>query len=496
MNATPVHSLDLAIILVYLLGTTVLGIWFMGRNKTLDAYTLGSRSLPWGALGLSILATYLSSISFLANPGKTYASDWRPFVFSLSLLPACWIAARWFIPLYRSRVQTTAYDHLERRFGYWARAYAGGSLLLLQIGRIAVVLYLLALVMGELLGWEVHLVILGLGLLTLLYTALGGFVAVVWTDVAQSLVLLVGALSCVGLLLAAIPGGLGTVLEVSLSQDKLGLGGFELDFLHQGFWVILLFGLVENLRNFGIDQNYVQRFLCAPTEQAARRSLWLGGLIYIPVSALFFLIGTLLFVHYQIAPAPNLPEKPDQVFPFYIVTQVPAGLVGIIISAILAAGMSTLSSSLNSAATVWTLDFYQRGWRPDADDAQLLRTTRRATVGIGLLGTTASLAMLEVRTVLDIWWEISAVFGGGMLGLFLLGLLVPRARSRHALLATALGLLVVAWGTSSKYLSGDGPLPAFPVHSLLIGLAGTLTLLVSGWLLSRGATAKAPEKEI
>jgi len=476
-------TLDLLIIALYLLGTTIFGTWFIRRSGTLEGYTLGGRSLPGWAVGLSILGTYLSSISFLANPGKAYASDWRPFVFSLTLPLACWVAARWFIPLYRHRIQTTAYEHLEHRFGYWARAYAGISLILLQIGRVAVVLYLVALAMAQLLGWPVHWVIIGLGLLTLIYTAAGGFAAVIWTDVVQSIVLLAGAMLCVILLFAAIPGGVHTILQVSGEHAKFSLGGFSPDLLQQGFWVILLFGLVENLRNFGIDQNYVQRFLSARSDRDAIRSLWLGGLLYIPVSALFFLIGTLLFVHYQVNPVTDLPSKPDQVFPFFIVEQVPSGLVGILIAAILAAGMSTLDSSLNSSATVWTIDFYRRRLHPHATDKALLRTTRISTAVVGVLGTAAALLMIQARTALDVWWEMSAIFGGGMLGLFLLGLLVPRANAGHALIATALGVLLIAWGTLGKTLPMVSPW-GFPLHSMLIGLCGTLLILAGGWVLS------------
>jgi len=491
LNSLPL--LDLAIIALYLLGTTAFGIWFVRRSRTLEGYVLGGRALPGWAVGISILGTYLSSISFLANPGKSYASDWRPFVFSLTLPLACWVAARWFIPLYRNRIQTTAYEHLERRFGYWARAYAGASLILLQIGRVAVVLYLVALAMAQLLGWPIHWVILGLGALTLVYTAIGGFAAVIWTDVVQSLVLLVGAVLCLILLLAQIPGGWETVSRVTAEQQKFELGSLDWDLLQQGFWVIFLFGLVENLRNFGIDQNYVQRFLSARSDREAVRSLWLGGLLYIPVSALFFLIGTLLFVYYQAVPTPELPAKPDQVFPFFIVEQIPTGLVGILIAAILAAGMSTLDSSLNSSATVWAMDFYRRKLRPDADDARLLWTTRLTTVVVGIVGTGASLAMIQVKTALDVWWEISAIFGGGMLGLFLLGLLVPRANGRSALAATALGIGVIAWGTLGRDLPAESAWPAFPVHTMLIGLSGTLTILVSGWLLAGLLPAPGPK---
>ena len=484
VETTSLPSLDLLIVFVYLLGTAVFGAWFVKRNNTMEAYVLGSRKLPGWAIGISILGTYLSSISFLANPGKSFASNWNPFVFSLSLPIACIIAAHFFIPFYRKRVETTAYQHLEERFGYWARAYAGISLILLQVGRIAVVLYLVALAVSQLLGWDLITVILALGLLTIAYTAAGGFEAVIWTDVVQSIVLLGGAVLCLFLLLVNMPGGMELALDSAIEQGKFSLGTMDWDLAVQGFWVIMLFGIVENLKNFGVDQNYVQRFLSARSDKEAVRSMWIGGLTYIPVSALFFFIGTMLFVYYQAIPTLDLPSKPDQVFPFFIVTQLPTGVVGIVIAAVLAAGMSTLDSSLNTSATVWTIDFYSRWKKESADDHKLLSVTRWTTIVIGIIGTGAAMLMIEVKTALDVWWQISAVFGGGMLGLFLLGLMVPAATARAAQIATVIGIMVVAWNNLLPKFEIIPQWAVLPLHPLLVGLAGTVSILFFGWLLS------------
>ena len=485
VETTSLPSLDLIIVAVYLLGTAIFGAWFIQRNKTMEAYVLGSRRLPGWAIGISILGTYLSSISFLANPGKSFASNWNPFVFSLSLPIACIIAGYFFIPFYRKRVATTAYQHLEERFGYWARAYAGISLILLQIGRIAVVLYLVALAVSQLLGWDLVTVILALGILTIAYTAAGGFEAVIWTDVVQSIVLLGGALLCLWLLLINMPGGMSTAFDSAFEQGKFSLGTMEWDLALQGFWVVMLFGIVENLKNFGVDQNYVQRFLSAKSDKEAVRSMWIGSLTYIPVSALFFLIGTMLFIYYQAIPTPELPAKPDQIFPFFIVTQLPTGVVGIVIAAVLAAGMSTLDSSLNTSATVWAIDFYQKRKNGMADDKQLLSVTRVTTVIIGVVGTGAALLMIEVKTALDVWWQISAVFGGGMLGLFLLGLMLPTASSKTAQIATVTGIMVVAWNNLLPKFEIIPQWAVLPLHPLLVGLVGTVTILIIGWLLSQ-----------
>ncbi len=476
-------TLDLIVVLVYIGGIVAFGAWFYRKSGTLEGFTVGSRNLPGWALGLSILATYLSSISFLALPAKSYAGNWNAFVFSLTVPIACLISARYFIPLYRGRLQTTAYEHLEVRFGYWARAYCGTALILLQIGRIAVVLYLVSLAMQELLGWNIVAVIIILGFLTILYTVVGGIEAVVWTDVVQAIVLLGGGLVCGVLLLLRIPGSARDAFSMAWEQDKFGFGGWDFDLALEGFWVVFIFGIVDNLRNFGVDQNFVQRFLAAKSDDDARRSLWLGGLSYVPVSALFFLIGTLLFLFYGVhESATGLSDKADQVFPSFIVAELPAGCTGLVIAAVMAAGMSTLDSSINVSATVWVVDFYRRLVRRDADDAQLLRMTRWSSVVVGVLGTMASLWMIHQKTVLDAWWTFSSIFGGAMLGLFLVGLVVRNASSRGAMLGAAAGILVIAWGTISQGLPSRFVWLNFPYHEFMIGPVATLTIVAVAWI--------------
>jgi SSS family solute:Na+ symporter len=250
----------------------------------------------------------------------------------------------------------------------------------------------------------------------------------------------------------------------------------------QGFWVIFIFGIVENLKNFSVDQNYIQRFLSASSEKEAQKALWLGGLIYIPISALFFLIGTALYVYYLHVPAGTLPAKADEVFPFFIVHELPVGVIGLVIAAVLAAGMSTMSSSLNSSATVYTIDFYKRVLTTDANDHTQLNMIRLATGVIGTLATLASLLMINAKTALDVWWQMSAIFGGGMLGLFLSAVLMPKLKSSQALVATLAGLLFVAWATGSKLWLANSSW-GFGLHTMMIGVIGTLLIIAVAFVL-------------
>ncbi|MCH8333022.1 sodium:solute symporter [Candidatus Sumerlaeota bacterium] len=493
MNGSSLQTsaVDLAIVLFYIALIVGVGAYSFRKSRSVEGFSLGGRSLPGWALGLSIVGTLLSSNTFIGVPGKAYSANWSSFVFSLTIPIVCLVAARYFIPLYRNRRQTTAYEHLEIKFGPLARAYSALSLILLQIGRFAVVLYLVSLAMGPLLSVNVApgqenrmiaTIILVLGGLTILYTVIGGFSAVVWTDVIQTIVLAVGAVVCSLILLAKMPEGLGGFLETAMSHEKFSFGGWDFDLMLEGFWVVFIYGIIENVKNFGVDQNYIQRFLSAKSDREARKSLWIGGLLYVPLSALFFFIGTALYVYYLDAAPTDLPAEPDRVFPHFIATELPTGVRGLLIAAILAAGMSTLDSSANVSATVWAVDFYRRFIRPDCDDRRMLKVTRISTVAIGIIGTAASLLMINTRSALDVWWQISAVFGGGMLGLFLLGILIPKATPRGAAWGIIAGILAIIWGTLCQDLPGRWAALNFPFHKFLIGFVGTFAILFVGWI--------------
>ncbi len=298
----------------------------------------------------------------------------------------------------------------------------------------------------------------------------------------QSIVLFVGGILCLFLLINQMPGGWSQLSATATREHKFALGDMHFDLVIQGFWVIFIFGIIENLKNFSVDQNYIQRFLSAPSESEAKKSLWLGGLLYIPVSALFFMIGTALFVYYLNMPVESLPTKADQVFPFFIVNELPVGIVGLVIAGVLAAGMSTLDSSLNSSATAYTVDFYCRLINPNADDHTQVRIIRITTAVIGVIATLAGLMMINAKTALDVWWKLSAIFGGGMLGLFLIAFLFRRMRSRQALIATIAGVLFVAWATIGKVWYAEASW-VFPLHAMMIGVCGTLIIVLCGWLL-------------
>ncbi|MCP4147463.1 MAG: sodium:solute symporter, partial [bacterium] len=430
---------------------------------------------------------YVSSISFLALPGKSFAADWNPLVFSLSLPLAAWMAVRFFVPLYRKHGDISAYSYLEKRFGPWARNYASICYLLTQLARMGSILFLVALALNSLLGWDVVTIIVCTGILVTLYTFMGGIEAVIWTDVIQSIVLVGGALTCAGVLLFNMPEGPGQVFAIASQHGKLSLGSFGLSLSSPTFWVVLFYGIAINLQNFGIDQNYIQRYMTAKSEKEAKKSVLLGSLLYLPVSALFIFIGTELFAYYTARPellpqALKGADMADKVFPHFIVTGLPFGLKGLLIAAIFAAAMSSVDSSINSASTIVLTDFYKRYFRKDAGQKDSMRVLRVSTLTWGLIGTGVALAMINVKSVLDAWWKLSGIFSGGMLGLFLLAYFSKKAKNFSAAVAAAAGILTIMWMTFSPGM--DSAL-ASPFHSFLIPVIGTLVLFLVGVLLSR-----------
>lgn len=473
---------DLAVLVVYLAGVLGIGFWVGRRNRSSRQFMAAGGRLPGWVVGLSIFGTYVSSISFLGLPGKAYASNWNAFVFSLVIPPVTWIAVRWFVPFYRSGGEVSAYAHLERRFGTWARTYAVTCYILTHLARTGVILYLLALALAPLTGWDLVPLILVASAVVIVYAVVGGIEAVIWADALQSVVLMGGAFGCLAVIFLGMPEGPGQVFEIAVRHDKLSLGSFGPSLAESTFWVVLLYGIFMNLQNFGIDQSFVQRYATARSDREAAKSVWLGALLYLPISATFLLIGTGLFAYYAARPE-LLPEgtSPDEVFPRFIVAALPVGVSGLVIAGIVAAAQSTLSSSINCAATLILCDLYRRYLRPGAGERESMRVLRASTVLVGLAGTGVALVLIgSGKETLDLWWVFAGILSGGMLGLFLLGFLSRRATNAGAAIGVTVGVLVILWMSLSPWLPAGWGRFRSPFHSFLVTVVGTLTIFLVG----------------
>ncbi len=454
-------------------------------------------------------------------------------MYSLALPFAAAIAVQFFLPMYRRSGEVSAYSLLENRFGLWARIFTSCFYLLYQIARIGVVMYLMALPMAVLFGWDIRIVILFTGVIVTAYSFVGGIVAVIWADAIQAVVLLAGAAIALAILLWGMPGGAGEVIDVANRAGKFSLGSPDpWDVSSSTIWVVLAYGFFDNLRNFGIDQSYVQRYIAAKTDREAAKSVWVGALLYVPVSALFLFIGSSLYAYYEAHPAdtqevrmivakqkmmqsgvqedaPDYSQRlaetveglsetdlGDRVFPHFIVAHLPQGARGLLIAAIFAAAMSTVSTSLNSSATLVMSDFYKRLWRPDSTDAQHVGVLRASTIAWGAMGTMMALVMVRLTdSVLDIWWVLSGVLGAAIVGLFLLGVMVPAIRSHSAILVLILGLTLIAWMAVSKTTFWPTSLEGYasPFNALLVIVVGPSVMVISGWWLSRTRSFLQPD---
>ena len=478
------NNIDLIIFIVFTLGVVVFGCSFYQKGNTSSDFTHAGRSLPGWVVGMSIFATYVSSISYIGYPGKAFASNWNAFVFSLSIPISSYFAAKYFVPFYRKNESVSAYTFLEEKFGRWARFYASACYLLTQIARMGSILYLLAVPMYILMGWNMHMVIIATSLAIIAYSIMGGLRAVIWVDAIQGFILIGGALLCLGILCFSMPEGPAQIFSIAINApegNKFSLGEFTSDLTTSTFWVCLIYGVFINLQNYGIDQNYVQRYHTAKTDRDARFSALFGGYLFLPVSALFFLVGTALYSYYTAHPGvlpSDIAAKPDYVFPFFIVNGLPMGLRGLLIASIFAAGMSTVSTSVTSAATIVLTDYYKPLSKSTSERRELF-VLRLSSAVVGLIGIVVAIAMLSVESIIDAWWKLSSIFSGGMLGLFLLGILPRRIGKGAALAGCIVGIAVIAWISLATPMNLPGP----HLHEYLAIVLGTTAIFITGFLI-------------
>jgi len=482
-------ALDIIVFFILTIGNVVFGASFFLKNRTSEQFTSGGGNLPAWVVGMSIFATFVSSISFLALPGNAYSTNWNALVFSFSIPVASFMAVKYFVPLYRRIGSISAYHFLEIRFGSWARMYASLCYLLTQLMRTGAILMLLALPLNVLFGWNIRTIIILTGIAVTFYSMLGGIRAVVWTDAIQGIVLITGAVVCALVITFSMPEGPGQVFEIAARNHKFSLGSFSADLTTSTFWVVLVYGLFINLQNYGIDQNFVQRYMATNSDRKAKKSALFGSLLYIPVSVIFFYIGTALYAYYSAQPGllPDALKQPgmgDKIFPYFIVHGLPRGVTGLLIAAIFAAGMSTVSTSLNSTSTIILTDYYKRFINKNPGNRSSMLVLYGSSAVMGSLGIIIAISLAGVESVLDAWWSLASIFSGGMLGLFLLAFLSQKVRRIDAAIGVICGVVVIVWLSLSPIYFTSERLIRFksPFHNNLTIVIGTLVIFLIGFL--------------
>lgn len=496
MNPVPhIHFVDYLILFLTLAVSLGAGFWFANRQKDTESYFKASGSIPSWAIGMSILATLISSITFLAYPGEGFKSNWILLVQGL-MVPVVLVAIVGFVvPLFRQVIQLSTYEYFEKRFGVFARMYTSVSFILTHFSKMGTVFFLISLAMSKMIGIDTVTIIWVIGAAVILLTLIGGIEAVIWLDVIQGFLLIIGGVVSLLILLFAPEGGPAEVWNVAMENGRVGFGPFDFDFVNLTFWVMALNGIFYAIQKYGTDQTIVQRYLTAKTDKAAIRASLFGVLLSVPVWAMFMFIGTALFSYYQIT-GNALPEgiEPEGVFPYFIMTKLPVGVVGLIISALMAAAISSLDSDLNCLSAILMTDYYRR-FRPNSTDREMLRMGKLFIVlaGLGAVGIALIYENAGSEGVLGIVFELYSIFAGGIAGMFLLGIFSTRANKKGLYWGIGACILFTAWAmlTSTPLgLKGEEhvlvDLGAFNYthHKYMMGVYSHVILIVVGYLAS------------
>ena len=476
MNKKNLFSLvDVLVLVVCFLFMTVARYFFTSSKTTTADYFKGGQKIPRWAAGISIFGAKLSAITFMGIPAKTYGTNWTYFFLLMTIIMIMPVVAKFFIPFYRKLNVTSAYEYLEKRFNYAARISASILYILLQLGRMGIVILLPSIALMLVTGIDVSVCILMIGAISIFFTVKGGIEAVIWVEVIQVLILAGGALLCLFYLPFQLHDAESwfTILQ---DGNKLKVVDARLNFTEPTLWVVLIGGLAINLVTYGTDQTTVQRYLTTKDEKESVKSLKLGAWLTLPSTLVFFTIGTFLYLFFRQQPAAvnYTLQNQDNIFPWYIVSQLPVGLSGLLIAGIFAAAMSSTEASMNSVATLLTTDVYKK-IKGEVSEKQQLLFARVCTLLIGVFVTAVALYMAH-RGVSSLWDKFNTILGlftGTIGGMFLLGILTTRATGKGVvagMLISFICQLLIFWFT--------------PVHFLLFAFTGLISCVIFGYLFS------------
>ena len=493
MNIAHFHFPDYIILVVFLLTTVYFGFRFSKKQGSTQSYFAANGKIPSWAIGLSILATLISSITFLAYPGEGYSSNWILLVQGL-MVPVVLLAMIWFVvPLYRNAIGLSTYEYFEKRFGSFARYYSSLGFVLTHFSKMGTVFFLLALALSNMSGVNTLVIITVIGVVIIILALLGGIEAVIWLDVIQGFMLFGCGIACLIIILFAVKGGPAEVWHVASTNGHTGFGPYEWNFKKLTFVVMAINGIFYGVQKYGTDQTIVQRYLTARSDRSAIRASLMGVFLLVPVWALFMFIGTGLFVYYKQNFLPT-GIRPDAVFPYFIVNNIPTGVVGLIVASLVSAAVCSLGADLNCLAAVGVEDYYKRIYS-NKTDQQYLKAGKWMVVlaGIGALAIAALYLSAGDEGVLGIVFTLYAIFSGGIAGIFLLGLFSARANRQGLSIAIVACILFTGYafltstkiGTDShKTLLLNLGKYNFKHNKLMLGVYSHFVIIIVGYLAS------------
>ena len=487
------NVVDYAIIIIVLLITLYFGFRFSRNQTTTKSYFAAHGRVPAWAIGMSLLATLISSVTFLGYPGEGFSSNWILLVQGL-MVPVILLGTIWFIvPLYRKVIGLSTYEYFEKRFGLFARYYSSIAFVLRQFSGMGTVFFLLAIALTNMTGGNTFAIIATVGLIIIIVNLMGGIEAVIWLDVFQGFMLFASGILCLGVILFSVDGGPAQVWNIAEQNGRTGFGPYDIDFTRLTFIVMVINGAFYAIQKYGTDQTVIQRYLTAKTDKAAIRASLLGILLTVPVWTLFMLIGTALFVYYKQQPLPD-GMRADAVFPYFIMTKLPTGVVGFILAAMISAAICSLSADLNSLAAVGVEDYYKK-IRPGRSDKEYLNVSRIFVILSGLTAIVIGAIYINAGSegVLGIVFTLYAIFSGGIVGIFLLGILSARANRQGVNIAIITCIIFTAYAflTSTKIGLGDNKTLLldlgeynFTHDKLMLGVYSHLIVIGVGYLAS------------
>ncbi len=447
--------LDWVVIVVYLAGMTGIGLYFYLREKRINTadFFVGGRSIPFWAAGVSLYATNTSSISYIAIPAKAFETNWQYLTNNLVAVVGLVFVAIWIVPLLRRLDLMSVFQYLETRFHPVIRMLASGLCIAMQLGsRMSVVLFLPSLAISTITGIDVVWSIWIMGVVTIAYTAMGGMKAVIWTDFVQLFVMFGGAIFAIGFIVYKLDGGISEFFTIAAAEDKMKLFDWSFDLTKATVWGFIFLVLFDVVFTFPKDQVLMQRVLSTKSDREAGKSVWMFAAIMIPGGFMFYIIGTALYVFYKSHPERMNPLLGiDATFPLFIAAELPIGVTGLIIAAIFAASMSTLSSIMNSVATLASVDFYERFVKnPNPKTSVLFAEAMTILAGLIGIGLALLLSRYDIRSMFDVSIELAGLLGGGFAGAYTLGMFTRRANWQGVAIgiASAIVITTLAWSMS------------------------------------------------
>ena len=445
------NALDLIIIAVYLAGITLFGLRFRKRERSLKDYFLADRNIPWWAISLSIVAAETSTLTIISIPGLAFETNFSFLQLVIGYLIGRLIISFILLPHYFRGELFTAYQLMDRRFGPRLRSLTAGLFLITRAAAEGVRVFAVAIVVGLALSGmlagfaDVSRDVVSIAIvtaLTLIYTFEGGMAAVIWTDVVQMFIYVAGTIVGVFTLLHHVPGGWATIHTVASAHGKFRVFDFSLDFWKTyTFWSGIIGGAFLTTASHGTDQLIVQRLLAARNEAQSKLALLSSGVFVLFQFTLFLLIGAMLYVFYRHLGKSIAYTRSDSIFPTFIVTQMPHGISGLLIAAILAAAMSNLSAALNSLSSSSIMDFYLR-LRPNTSEQRRIFLSRAATIFWGLVLFSLAIVSRRGGRVVEVGLSIASVAYGALLGVFLLGVLTKRATETGTMIGMFVGFVL------------------------------------------------------